>query len=109
MAILQTMKATDGTNSYYFRSVADSYSGLDTTLGVKAAEAADLDNPLYKVEELQGKGLVFRLTCSLENGKRVELMCVRSKLQTALDELPGKNAAGSKIKSAVLSRKTRFF
>lgn len=108
MPMLQKMKATDGTKSYFFLSKGATYSSVGTETGIAAAADTDGDEPVIKVEELQGKGVLFRLTCYCTNDKKREVLCVRSKLGTALESLKGKVLAGQTVNSVVVSRKARY-
>lgn len=108
MALLAKMKLTEGTSSYFFLSKSATYSGIGTETGVAVAAATDGDEPVYKVEELQGKGIAFRLTCYCNDDKRREVLCGRSKLQSALEALKGKVLDGATVTSVVVSRKARY-
>lgn len=106
--MLDLMKATVGTKSYFFLSRAASYTGLDTTVGVAPAADTDKDEPKNKVEELQNKGIVFRVVCYLSNKERRQILVTRDKLATALDALPGKTIEGATVVSAGIARRARF-
>lgn len=106
--MLDLMKATVGTKNYFFLSRAVTYTGLDTTVGVAAAADTDHDEPKNKVEELQNKGILFRVVCYLSNKEVRHVLVTRDKLATALDALPGKTIEGATVKSAGIARKARF-
>lgn len=106
--MLDLMKATIGTKNYFFLSKAETYAGLSATVGVEAAADTDNDEPRTKVEELQNKGIVFRVNCYLANGKVRQVLVTRDKLATALDGLIGKTIAGSTVRAAGIARKARF-
>lgn len=106
--MLDKMKATDGTKTYFFLSQKDTYTGLETDTGVTVAATTDADEPVYKVDQLQGKGILFRLTCYLDDDSVREVLCVRSKLGTALETLDSKSIEGVPINSVTISRKARF-
>lgn len=108
MPMLQKMKATDGTKTYFFLSKSATYTAVGTDTGVEAAATTDGDEPVFKVEELQGKGILFRLTCYCTNDAKREVLCVRSKLSTALEGLKGKVISGQTVNSVVVSRKARY-
>ena len=107
--MLDLMKATIGTRTYFFESRSDTYDDIGATVGVEAAASTEQDEPAYKVEELQGKGILFRLSCTLANGRVRQVLCTRDKLTAALDALPGAGTiSGQEIDSVVISRKAKF-
>ena len=106
--MLDLMKATVGTKSYFFLSRSATYTGLDTTVGVAKAANTDNDEPRTKVEELQNKGILFRVVCYLSNKERRQILVARDKLASALDALPGTTIEGATVVSAGIARKARF-
>lgn len=98
--------------SYVFRGGANTYTGLETQTGVDTVTDADKDEPCVSVAELLGSGAAIGVTVSYMDGtkrKSSRLLVARSKLETALEELPGKTINGGVIKSARVSRRLSFY
>lgn len=114
MAIQEHLTATvtvGGTaQKYYFLGTAENYAGgIAAAVGVAVSLDADKSKPVTPVENLQGAGYLFRITCNLNDNRRREVLCTRDKLATALDDLPGLTIDGALIDTAIISRKAVFF
>lgn len=115
MPLFQTLKATTGTSGdpiYYFKGRSDDYpTAIATELGVAPAPSNEQSKVTYRVEDLTAKGALIRVVVSYGTGagsKEARLLCLRSKLGTALDELIGKEFKGQLITSARIPRKAVF-
>lgn len=111
-AILQLLKATDGPRTYYFLGKAASYSSVGIELGISVPSEQEHDMPPTKVQALLTKGALMRINVGYKvNGKHriAKLLCVRSKIGTALDALQGSAVNGHLITSANFPVKASFY
>lgn len=116
MPLFQTLKATSGTSGdpvYYIKGRSDAYpTEIATLMGVSVAPQNEQNKPTYRVEELTGKGILIRVVISYGTGDdrdEARLLCMRNKIETALDGLIGKNFNGAPITSARIPRKAVFY
>jgi hypothetical protein len=116
MPLLQSLKAAgtgQGAKTYYFRGIAVDYpASVQALLGVVPTPAAEQDEPVYKLEELLGKGKLIRINVRYGTGankKVAKLVCLRENLATALDGLVGVTYKNSLIVSAHIPLKDQFF
>ena len=107
--MLDLMRATVGTKTYYFKSRAENYEVIGATVGIEEASETEQEEPTFKVEELQGKGILFRLSARLANGRTRQVLCTRTNLIGALDAIPDAGTIdGQVITSLVVARKAKF-
>lgn len=116
MPLLNHLKAggaAAGDPVYYFRGLTASYpDSVQTELGVGPTPIPEQNKPVYKLEDLLSKGALIRLRVTYASGgasKSARLVCLRSKLATALDGLIGKDYKTGLIISVNIPLKDTFY
>ncbi|MFN6488129.1 MULTISPECIES: hypothetical protein [unclassified Nostoc] len=94
-------------NDKYVAILPDIYGDISSVVGI--AKAPSPDNTVYKgkltINRAVAEGDLVRINCRLENKKVRTVLCVSSKLSSAMGGLLPKKVAGQDVKSTSIPRR----
>ena len=97
-------------NDKYVAILPDIYEDIKTVVGI--AKAPNPDNTVYKgkltINKAVAEGDLVRIRCRLENKKMKEVLCVASKLSSAMGGLLPKKVGGQDVKTTNIPRRMRL-
>ncbi len=97
-------------NDKYVAILPDIYEDIKTVVGI--AKAPNPDNTVYKgkltINKAVAEGDLVRIRCRLENKKVKEVLCVSSKLSSAMGGLLPKKVGGQDVKTTNIPRRIRL-
>lgn len=97
-------------NDKYVALLPDIYEDIKSVVGI--ARAPKPDNTVYKgklrISESVAEGDLVRIRCRLENKKIRVVLCVSSKLASAMGGLLPKKVGGQDVRTTNITRRMRL-
>lgn len=94
----------------YVALLPDIYEDIKTVVGI--AKAPSPDNTVYagkvNVSDFVGSGMLTRIRCRLENKKVKTILCVTSKVASAMGGLLPKKVGGQDVRTTNIPRRQRL-